>query len=687
MPLNLWNEEEAGQRPQLDGLVYRSNLLGHDRRLVNVYGGNTSAKIMETDHLGRPVEVLWVKGSGSDVADITEQGFAGLRLAEITPLIARQAMSDEEMVLYLSHCTHALNRPRQSIETLLHAFTPARHVDHTHPDAAISLACASGGQELCQELWGERAVWVDYTRPGFKLSKWIAQGIRANSKAELVVMGKHGLLTWGETSRECYQQSIRVIQEAEDFIASRRKERVIFPGSSVPALAAEERRQVLVMVLPELRGAVSRERPAILQVDDSPDVLAFTGSEGADKLSQVGAACPDHLVHTKRQPLFVDWRPEEGEEALSARLAAGVETFVATYNAYFAACSHARDKIGDPYPRVILIPGVGMVTTGADAQAADVSRQLYQRAIQVMEGSLSLSQFVSLDPQEAYDIEYWPLELYKLTVKPPPRELAGRVAVVTGGASGIGRATARRLAQDGAHVAIFDINLEGAQAVAEELGKAQGFRRAMAVHCDVTDEAAVTEAFEQVVLAYGGVDIVVSNAGIAISAPIEEVRLADWDRTMDILAKGYFLVSREAFRVWIQQKMGGSLVYVASKNSVVAAKNASVYGAAKAAELQMARCLAEEGGEYDIRVNVVMPDAVIQGSNIWDQGWRQARAAGYGIEPEELEEFYRQRTTLKVNVYPDNIAEAISFLAGPRASRTTGGVLTVDGGVMAAYMR
>jgi rhamnulose-1-phosphate aldolase/alcohol dehydrogenase len=687
MPLNLWNEEEVGQRPELGGLVYRSNLLGRDRRVVNVYGGNTSAKIMETDHLGHPVEVLWVKGSGSDVADITEQGFAGLRLAEITPLIARQAMSDEEMVAYLSHCTHALNRPRQSIETLLHAFTPARHVDHTHPDAVISLACASGGKELCQELWGKRAVWIDYTRPGFMLSKWIAQGMQANPKAELVVMGKHGLLTWGETSRECYQQSIRVIHEAEDFIASRRQGRVIFTGSSVPALAAQERRQLLARVLPELRGAVSRERPAVLQVDDSPEVLAFTGSAGADILSQVGAACPDHLVHTKRQPLFVDWRPEEGEQALSTRLAAGVETFVATYTAYFAACSHAGDKIGDPYPRVILIPGVGMVTTGADAQAADVSRQLYQRAIQVMQGSQSLSQFVSLDPQEAYDIEYWPLELYKLTVKPPPRELAGRVAVVTGGASGIGRATARRLALDGAHVAIFDINLEGAQAVAEELGQAQGFRRAMAVRCDVTDEAAVTEAFEQVVLAYGGVDIVVSNAGIAISAPIEQLRLADWDRTMDILAKGYFLVSREAFRVWIQQRMGGSLVYVASKNSVAAAKNASVYGAAKAAELQMARCLAEEGGEYGIRVNVVMPDAVIQGSSIWDQGWRQARAAGYGIEPEELEEFYRQRTTLKVNVYPENIAEAISFLAGPRASRTTGGVLTVDGGVMAAYMR
>lgn len=687
MPENFWNDEEAKQKPALQGLVYRSNLLGRDRSVVNIYGGNTSAKLMEQDHLDRPVEVLWVKGSGSDVATIGEQGFAGLRLAEILPLLAREAMSDEEMVAYLAHCTHALDRPRQSIETLLHAFTPAKHVDHTHPDAVISLACTPSGQALAQELWGERMVWVDYIRPGFTLSKWIGEGIRANPRAELVVMGKHGLVTWGETSKESYENTIRVVQEAEDFIADRRKGRKVFAGADVEPLPAAERRRLFAQILPQLRGAVSVRRPAILQLDDSQEVLDFVGSANAGELSQVGAACPDHLVHTKRQPLFLDWTPDEGPTALSSKLAAGVDQFVDNYEAYFEEYSQEGDTLRDPTPRVILIPGLGMITTGADAKAADVSAQLYHRAIAVMAGSQILDEFISLTAQEAYNIEYWPLELYKLSLKPAPKEQAGRVVVVTGGASGIGRATARRLAEDHGHVVILDINREGAQQVADELVAAHGHRRGMAVHCDVTSEEAVKQAIEQVVLAYGGVDVAVSNAGIAISAPIDETTTQDWNRTMDILARGYFLISREAFRVWKQQGMGGSLIYVASKNSVAAGKNASVYSAAKAAELHMARCLAEEGGAHGIRVNAVLPDAVLQGSGIWDAGWREARAANYGIAPDELEEHYRQRTTLKVNVFPENIAEAISFLAGPRASRTTGGALTVDGGVAAAFLR
>jgi NAD(P)-dependent dehydrogenase (short-subunit alcohol dehydrogenase family) len=341
----------------------------------------------------------------------------------------------------------------------------------------------------------------------------------------------------------------------------------------------------------------------------------------------------------------------------------------------------------DPSPRIVVVPGLGLITGGADAQAADVSRQLYHRAIRVMEGSQLLSQFTSLSPAESYDVEYWPLELYKLSLKPPPQELAGRVAVVTGGASGIGRATARRLAQDGAHVAIFDINLAGAQQVADEITVRCGFRRGLAIHCDVTDEAAVAGAFSQAVLAYGGIDIVVNNAGVPTSAPIEETTVADWDRTLDILAKGYFLVSREAFRLWKQQKIGGSLIFVSSKNGVLAGKNTATYGAAKAAELHMARCLAEEGGEFGIRVNSVLPYAVIQGSAIWNAEWGQARAATYGITVADLGDFYRQQTTLKVSVYPEDVAEAIGFLAGPRASRTTGGILTVDGGVAGAYVR
>jgi rhamnulose-1-phosphate aldolase/alcohol dehydrogenase len=687
MPQNLWNETEARQNPALDGLVYRSNLLGRDRSVVNIYGGNTSAKLLERDHLGREVEVLWVKGSGSDVATIPEKGFAGLRMAEILPLMGREAMSDEEMVAYLAHCTHAMDRPRQSIETLLHAFTPAKHVDHTHPDAIISLACTPNGRELCHELWGDRMVWVDYIRPGFTLSKWIGEGIRANPRAGLVIMGKHGLVNWGETARECYDNSIRTIGEAEEFIQSRRNGRRIFASTGIPELPVDQRRQLLAQILPGLRGAVSKESPAILKSDDSPRVLEFVGSRHAADWSQIGAACPDHLVHTKRTPLFVDWTPAEDAAALSAKLAEGVQQYMADYRAYFDQCKHPGDELRDPAPRVILIPGLGMVNTGPDALGADVSNQLYQRAIAVIEGSQSVGEFISLTPQEAYDVEYWPLELYKLKLRPAPREQAGRIAIVTGGASGIGRATARRLAEDGAHVAIFDINLDGAKAVAEELTKKHGLGRSIAVHCNVTDEEAVAAAFQTVIMTYGGVDVVVSNAGIAISAPIEQTTLADWNKNMDILGKGYFLISREAFRIWRQQGMGGSLVYVASKNSVFAGRNAAAYSAAKAAELHMARCLAEEGGAAGIRVNCVLPDAVLQGSGIWDAGWREARAKSYGIKPEELDEYYRQRTTLKVNVYPENIAEAISFLAGPRASRTTGASITVDGGVAGAYLR
>jgi len=687
VPQYLWDDDAARGLSALDGLVYRSRLLAADRSIVNIYGGNTSAKLPDVDHLGRPVQVLWVKGSGGDLATVTAHGFAGLRLADILPLLDRDAMTDDEMVDYLTRCVFAPNRPRQSIETLLHAFLPARHVDHTHPDAVISLACAENGRDLCRECWGDRVVWVAYTRPGFTLSKWVAAGVRQNSAATHVVLGKHGLITWGETSRACYDRTIQIIREAEEFIAARRRGRTIFAGTAVPALDAARRTEVLTRILPVLRGAVSRYRPMILCVDDGAEALAFAGSEEAAALSQIGAACPDHLVHTKRQPLFITWSPAESPETLAARITGGVEEFVARYAAYFEQCRRPGDQMRDPSPRVILIPGLGMITAGEDALAADVSRQLYHRAIRVMEGSQSVGTFTSLTPQEAYDVEYWPLELYKLSLRPAPGELAGRIAVVTGGASGIGRATARRLAQDGAHVVIFDINVEGARRVADDLVERYGLRRGTAVRCDVTDEAAVAAAFAEVVLGFGGVDVVVSNAGIALSAPVEDATLADWNRTMDVLAKGYFLVSREAFRIWKMQRMGGSLIFVASKNSVVAGKNASVYSAAKAAELHMARCLAEEGGELGVRVNCVLPDAVLQDSGIWDAGWRAARAQSYGIKPEELEEYYRRRTTLKVNVLPEHVAEAISFLAGPRASRTTGAALTVDGGVSAAYMR
>ncbi len=687
MPQFRWNTTDVTNLPALDGLVYRSRLLGSDRTVVNIYGGNTSAKTMEVDHAGRPVQVLWVKGSGSDVASIGESGFAALCMPDIAPLMARDEMNDEAMVAYLNRSVFLPDRPRQSIETLLHAFIPAAHVDHTHPDAVISLACAADGRALCERLWGKRMVWVDYIRPGFTLSKQIGEGVRDNPAADLVVMGKHGVTVWADSSVDCYAQSIKVIGEAEEFIAQTRNGRRIFAGAAVPALDDASQTATWNAILPTLRGALSKQGSQILQIDSDPTALAFIGSTGAAQFTQIGAACPDHLVHTKRLPLFVDWQPSQGLDALSHAVTTGVAQYANDYRAYFEAHKVADDVIMNPFPRIILIPGLGVVTAGADAQAADVSNQLYHRAIAVIGGSMAVGEYTSLSAAEAFAIEYWPLEQYKLKLKPAPRELAGKVAIVTGAASGIGRATARRLAADGAHIAIFDINLTGAEAVAKELNDSYKMRRAIAVHCDVTSEEAVIAAMHQVVRAFGGVDIVVNNAGFAIAKPVTETTMADWDKMLNVLGKGYFLISREAFKIWQQQKIGGSLIVIASKNSVMASKGNVAYSAAKAAELHMARCLAEEGGALGIRVNTVLPDAVLEGSGIWDAGWRAARAAGYGIKPEELEDFYKARTVLKINVRPEDIAEAVSFFAGPRASRTTGGMLTVDGGVAAAYAR
>ena len=429
----------------------------------------------------------------------------------------------------------------------------------------------------------------------------------------------------------------------------------------------------------------------VLAVDSSKEVLEFVGAADAAKLSQVGAACPDHLVHTKRTPLFVDWRPEQGEAALLEKAQAGVQKFAREYESYFQKNKSASDVMFPPTPRITLIPGIGMVTAGPDAMGAEVSRQLYVRAMAVMRGARACGGFVSLSAPESYAIEYWPLELYKLSLKPAPRALEGKVALVTGAASGIGRAIAQRFAFEGAHVVIADLNVQGAQAVADEICKARGHRRAFAVGMNVTSEDQVRAAFEQVVLEYGGVDIVVNNAGISASAPIEDTSLEMWNRNQNILSTGYFLVAREAFRVFKAQGRvggeGGNLVFICSKNSVAAGKNAGAYSAAKAAELHLARCLAEEGGASGIRVNSILPDAVLSGSSIWNSSWRAERAATYKIREDQLEEFYRGRTTLKVSIYPEDIAEAAVFFAGPASSKTTGGAITVDGGVPAAYLR
>jgi rhamnulose-1-phosphate aldolase/alcohol dehydrogenase len=688
---NLWDPQRARGLSELETLAYRSNLLGADRAVANFGGGNTSTKATERDHAGREVEVLWVKGSGTDLATIGAEQFTGLKLEEVLPLEERDEMSDEEMVSYLAACQLRPDMPRGSIETLLHSFVPYAHVDHTHPDAINMICCSEGGEALATECFGEEAVWIPYIRPGFTLSKQVGEAVRSNPNVRFILLAKHGLVTWGETHEESYGRTIEAINRAAEFVASRAGEP--FGGRAVEPLPSERRESLLAVVLPALRGALSsgseEATHKILRADHtSEDVLEFVCGRDSRELSQVGAACPDHLVRTKVKPLWVDFDPEsEGADELKAKVREGVDEYRSEYEAYYARNREKNPQgdapMFDPNPRVVLIPGVGLVGAAHNAKEAALSRDFAYRAINVIRGAHALGGYVSLTEEESYAVEYWPLELYKLAQAPPPRELAGKVAFVTGGAGGIGSAVARSLATEGACVVVCDLDEEGAKEVAESLPQP-----GIAVRADVTDEGEVVRAYRRTALEYGGVDVVVSNAGLASSAPIEETSVEMWDKNHAVLAKGYFLVSREAFKIMKEQGVGGSLVFVASKNAMAAGKNASAYSSAKAAELHLARCLAEEGGPERIRVNSVNPDAVLSGSRIWDSSWREERAAAYGIELDELEEHYRKRNVLKLNVLPENIAEAVlHFASEARSSRSTGNVLNVDGGVKDSYPR
>lgn len=686
---NKWNPDEIkDQSSALAELRYRSNLIGSDRRICNWGGGNTSVKTIEKDFKGEDVEVMWVKGSGSDLYQMEEKHFTALKLEDVLPLMERDDMRDEDMVAYLEHCMVNPANPRASIETLLHAFLPYKHVDHTHPDSIISICCAPNGREIADEIFGERYVWVPYIRPGFLLSKMIAEGVEQNPKAELVLMEKHGLVVWGETAEESYNKTVDIINEAKSYIDDKLEKIEAFGGQKYKSLPADEKENLLQLVLPTIRGLVSKEESMILQVDVEEDVLEFVNSENAKELSQVGAACPDHLVHTKRTPLYIEFDIEsEGEYELLEKLEAGIATYIEDYKKYFEKYAESGDQMFNPTPRVILISGIGMVTTGKDIKNATVSKQLYHRAISVMKGSDAIGGFISLDAKESFGIEYWPLELYKLSLAPKEGEFSRKVCFVTGGAGGIGSETCRLFASQGGHVVIADLNIEGAENVANEINEQYGEGRAIAVQMNVTVEEEILQAYKKVNLMYGGVDVLVNNAGLATSSAFEDTTLSEWNLNMEVLGTGYFLVSREAFKIMKAQNIGGSMVFIGSKNSIYAGKNAAAYSSVKALEAHLARCIAAEGGDYGIRVNSVLPDAVLQGSAIWGSKWREERAAAYNIHPNELENHYKQRTVLKVNIFPRDIAEAIAFFTSSRSLKTTGCMLTVDGGVAAAFTR
>jgi len=691
-PRDLWDATAARDLDTLDALVYRSTLLGADRSVANQGGGNTSAKATVVDHAGREQRVLWVKGSGTDLATITRSGFAALRLDEVEPLRSRETMHDAAMVEYLRCCALGPDQPRPSIETLLHAFVGAAHVDHTHPDAVIALSSSPDGRLLAEEAFGVDAVWLDYQRPGFDMSKRIAELLDEHPSARAVLLERHGLVTWGRTSEEAYRSTIEFVTRAAEAVSRAGADRFGLGGWASAELGESECLALLAQTLPVLRGSLLADADgAVLEVDRSPAALAFASSVRTPEVSQVGAPCPDHLVNTKHRPLVVGFDPAiDDADALADAFRRGVEEYGTWYRAYYAA--HVDDETRrfpiDPVgPRVTVIPGVGIVTSGLDAARARTTRDLYHRAIVVQDAAEALGGFRSLSEAEAFAIEYWPLERYKLAQAPPPGELSGRIALVTGGASGIGRATARLLASRGAHVVVADLNADGAEEVANELIEAYGNRRALAVAVDVTSENDVVAMVRRTVLEYGGLDFLVASAGLATSAAVTATTLDDWERSYAVLARGYFLAGREAFRVLVEQGRGGSIVFVGSKNALVAGANAAAYSSAKAAALHLGRCLAEEGGSHGIRVNSVNPDAVIQGSSIWSSDWKAERASTYGVSEDELQTYYQSRTKLGVAVLPEDVAEAIAFFVGPRSRKSTGNVVNVDGGVTAAYPR
>ncbi|WP_328469314.1 bifunctional aldolase/short-chain dehydrogenase [Actinoplanes sp. NBC_00393] len=673
--------------PAVSELIARSNRLGADPRTTNYAGGNTSAKGAETDPVtGAPVELLWVKGSGGDLGTLTEAGLAVLRLDRLRALpgVYPGLEREDEMVAAFDYCLHGRGGAAPSIDTAMHGLVDVAHVDHLHPDAGIAIATAADGPALTKEIFGDRVVWVDWRRPGFQLGLDIAAVQKANPQAIGVILGGHGITAWGATSAECEANSNEIINTAAAYLASHGRS-APFGATVHQPLPAEVRRERAAALFPVIRGLASTDRPQVGHFTDSDVVLDFVGSERLAELAALGTSCPDHFLRTKVKPLVVDTAPDAPLEQVVARLKELHEAYREDYRGYYERHATADSPaIRGADPAIVLVPGVGMFSFGANKQTARVAGEFYVNAINVMRGAESVSRYSPIDESEKFRIEYWALEEAKLQRMPKPKPLATRVAFVTGGGSGIGRAIALRLAAEGACVVVADRDAATAETVAREIG---GTDAAVSVTADVTDAAAVEAALREAVLAFGGVDLIVNNAGLSISKPLLETTEQDWDLQHDVMAKGSFLVARAAARVLIEQGMGGDIVYISSKNSLFAGPNNVAYGAAKADQAHQVRLLAAELGAYGVRVNGINPDGVVRGSGIFAGGWGAQRAAVYGVPEEQLGEFYAQRTLLKREVLPEHVANAVFVLTAGELSHTTGLHVPVDAGVAAAFLR
>jgi rhamnulose-1-phosphate aldolase/alcohol dehydrogenase len=686
-----WDDGVAANMSEPELLLYRSNLLGSDLRITNFGGGNTSAKVTMTDPLsGQQVEVLWVKGSGGDLGSIKMDGFSTLYMDKLQALKGRYRglEHEDEMVGYLPHCTFNLNPRAASIDTPLHAYIAHKHVDHMHPDSCIAIAACKNSRELTAKIFEGELGWLPWQRPGYDLGLKLEQVSQENPELKGIILEGHGLFTWGDTSKSCYETTLAIIKRAEDWLAANIQQPV-FGGQAKQALPSAERAALAARLMPLLRGKISQDEYKLGHFDDSDAVLEFVNSQDLAPLAALGTSCPDHFLRTKIRPMVLDFDPAAPDfERLVAGLDQALSDYRADYTAYYERCKRSNSpKIRDANPIIYLIPGVGMLSFAKDKATARIAGEFYVNAINVMRGANGVDSYVGLPEQEAFDIEYWLLEEAKLQRMPKPKSLAGRIALVTGGAGGIGQAVARQLLQEGACVMVTDIDSEALAAAQQDLSKVAGKDNVAVVRGNITSEEDVAQVLADTALRFGGVDLLVSNAGIASAAPLDETTLDIWKRNQDILVTGYFLVSRSAFQIMKQQKLGGSMVFVGSKNGLVASAGASAYCTAKAAELHLARCIALEGAEHGIRVNVVNPDAVIKGSRIWDGKWKEERAASNKIGTDDIEEFYRKRSMLKLSVLPEDIAEAVYFFASDKSGKSTGNILNVDAGNAGAFTR